>query len=51
LTLAEVEKKHLVEVLKSVDFNKQKAARMLGITRPALYRKLKKYHLLEAKND
>jgi DNA-binding NtrC family response regulator len=46
LTLAELEKKHLIEVLRAVDFNKQKAAKMLGITRPALYRKLKKYSLL-----
>lgn len=45
LTLAEIEKKHLIEVLQAADFNKQKAAKMLGITRPALYRKLKKYRL------
>lgn len=43
LTLSEMEKKHLLEVLRAANFNKQKAARMLGITRPALYRKLKKY--------
>jgi DNA-binding NtrC family response regulator len=42
LTLAELEKKHVLEVLKAVDFNKQKAAKMLGITRPALYRRLKR---------
>lgn len=46
LTLAEIEKKHLVEVLRAADFNKQKAAKMLGITRPALYRKLRKHGLL-----
>jgi len=45
LTLAEIEKKHLLEVLKAVGFNKQKAAQKLGITRPALYRKLKKFGL------
>ncbi|MGB9907172.1 MAG: sigma 54-interacting transcriptional regulator [Candidatus Saccharicenans sp.] len=45
LTLAEMEKKHLLEVLRAADFNKQKAARRLGLTRPALYRKLKKYKL------
>ncbi|MGQ9800562.1 MAG: sigma 54-interacting transcriptional regulator [Candidatus Saccharicenans sp.] len=46
LTLAEMEKKHLLEVLRAADFNKQKAARMLGLTRPALYRKLRKYKIL-----
>lgn len=46
LTLAEIEKKHLLEVLKAVGFNKQKAAQKLGITRPALYRKLKKFGLI-----
>lgn len=45
LTLAELEKKHISEVLKSVNFNKQKAAQKLGLTRPALYRKLKKFGL------
>ncbi|MCR4395116.1 MAG: hypothetical protein NUW07_00100 [Candidatus Saccharicenans sp.] len=45
LTLAEMEKKHLLEVLRAADFNKQKAARRLGLTRPALYRKLQKYKL------
>lgn len=45
LTLADIEKMHIQEVLKAVGFNKQKAARKLGITRPALYRKLRKYGL------
>ncbi len=46
LTLEEMEKKHLLEVLRITNFNKQQAAKMLGLTRPALYRKLKKYRLL-----
>lgn len=45
LTLSEIEKKHLLEVLRANGFNKQKAALALGITRPALYRKLKKHKL------
>jgi DNA-binding NtrC family response regulator len=45
LSLSEIEKKHLLEVLRANGFNKQKAARVLGLTRPALYRKLKKYKL------
>ncbi|MCX7974351.1 MAG: sigma-54 dependent transcriptional regulator [Candidatus Aminicenantes bacterium] len=46
LTLAEIEKKHLLEVLRAVNFNKKQAANLLGLTRPALYRKLKKHRLL-----
>jgi len=45
LTLFEIEKKHIQEVLKAVGFNKQKAALKLGISRPALYRKLRRYGL------
>lgn len=45
LTLSEIEKKHLLEVLRANEFNKQKAAKALGLTRPALYRKLKKHNL------
>ncbi|MCX8160714.1 MAG: sigma-54 dependent transcriptional regulator [Candidatus Saccharicenans sp.] len=45
LSLEEIEKKHLLEVLRAHGFNKQQAARALGLTRPALYRKLKKHKL------
>jgi len=45
LKLAELEKRHLIEVLKAAGFNKQKAANMLGLTRPALYRKLKRFQI------
>lgn len=47
LTLDEIEKRHLLEVLRAANFNKKEAARRLGLTRPALYRKLKKYQLLK----
>jgi len=43
LSLDEIEKKHIGEVLKASGFNKLKAAKALGLTRPALYRKLKKH--------
>jgi DNA-binding NtrC family response regulator len=43
LSLNEIEKKHIDEALKATGFNKQKTAKMLGLTRPALYRKLKKH--------
>ena len=43
LSLEEMEKKHIGEVLKANGFNKVKAAKALELTRPALYRKLKKH--------
>lgn len=45
LTMKEIEKKHILEVLKITNNNKQKTAHMLGITRQALYRKLKKLNI------
>ena len=45
MTLEDIEKKHIGEILKAAGHNKVKAAKMLGLTRPALYRKLKKYGL------
>ncbi len=43
LSLAEVEKEHILHVLDAVNGNISKAARILGISRPKLYRKLDKY--------
>ncbi|MBL1212749.1 MAG: sigma-54-dependent Fis family transcriptional regulator [Ignavibacteriae bacterium] len=45
LSLAEVEKKQIKIVLDKVNWNKQKACRILGITKPTLYQKLSKYDL------
>ncbi len=45
LTLEELEKRHILSVLKRTNNNKQKAAKLLGLSRQALYRKLKKYNL------
>lgn len=45
LTLEQAEKKHIIEVLKLAENNKQQAAKMLGKSRPALYRKLKKHNI------
>ncbi len=42
MTLEDIEEKHIGEILKAAGHNKVKAAKMLGLTRPALYRKLKK---------
>jgi DNA-binding NtrC family response regulator len=46
LSLEDLEKKHILETLKSVRYNKQKTAQILGLTRPALYRKLRKHSLM-----
>lgn len=43
LSLANVERQHVDSVLKSVDGNKAKASRVLGIQRSTLDRKLKAY--------
>jgi two-component system response regulator GlrR len=45
-TLNEHEKKYIVRVLKATGFNITRAAEVLGLNRPRLYRKIK-YHQLE----
>ncbi len=40
------EKKHIISVLQSVRWNRNKAGEILGINRTLLYRKMKKYNLL-----
>jgi DNA-binding NtrC family response regulator len=45
--LHQVERRHLVAVLREAQGNKVHAARALGISRRALYRLLDKYHLRE----
>ena len=45
LNLQELEKIHVKKVLRLTRHNIQKSARILGIGRPALYRKMKKYNL------
>ncbi|MBY0370748.1 sigma-54 dependent transcriptional regulator [bacterium] len=44
-SLDEVERDHIAKVLASVDFNKSRAAEVLGIDRATLYRKAQKYSL------
>jgi len=43
LTLAELEKRHILEVLEAVGGNRSKAVEVLGISRAALWRKLKQF--------
>lgn len=45
LSLNEVEKKHIQLVLESQGGNKTKASRILGISRPKLYRKMVQYNI------
>ncbi|MCP4218209.1 MAG: sigma-54-dependent Fis family transcriptional regulator [bacterium] len=45
LTLAEGERKLIYKVLKLTDFNILRSAKLLDITRPRLYRKMKEYDL------
>jgi two-component system NtrC family response regulator len=47
LTLQELEKRHIINILKGVDGNRSRAADMLGISRKTLYRKLKDYSLID----
>jgi transcriptional regulator with PAS, ATPase and Fis domain len=42
-SLEEMEKLHILKVLKEVDYNKSKASEVLGIDRATLYRKAQKY--------
>jgi len=44
-SLMEIEKRHILETLKYTGGNKQKAAKILGITRQSFYRKLKKFNI------
>jgi two-component system response regulator HydG len=43
LPLAEVERRHVLHVLAAVDGNKRLAARILGLDRRTLYRRLDQY--------
>lgn len=49
MTLQELEKKYVLRILSLTRYNIQKAARLLGIGRPALYRKIEKYKIKRRK--
>jgi transcriptional regulator with PAS, ATPase and Fis domain len=46
LTLAEVERRHILATLKKYRWNKSRAARILGIERSTLDRKMRRYELM-----
>ena len=43
--MQELERRHIVHVLKAVDGNKTRAAKVLGFDRRTLYRKAERYGL------
>jgi len=43
--LSDVEKAHIARVLKATGWNKAKSARILGISKPTLYGKIRNYRL------
>ena len=45
VTLRDVERRHILGVLRMMNFNKAKAARMLGISRSTLWAKVKEFNL------
>lgn len=45
-TLEEVEKRYIAKILKLTSGNRSKAAKILGLSRRSLYRKLKRYGML-----
>lgn len=49
LTMRQVEQRHLLHVLDAVNWNKSKAARVLGVSRKTLYTKLSEYGIEQPK--
>jgi len=45
MSLEELEKRHIVKVIRSAHFNKTRAAQILGIDRATLYRKAERYQI------
>ena len=50
VTLAELEREHILKVLEHTEHNKTQAARILGIDRVSLWRKIKRYGLEKTEN-
>lgn len=48
-SLRDVERRHIQRVLDGVGWNKKRAARILGINRGTLYRKISEYELVDRK--
>ena len=50
LSLNEVERRHIESVMQAVEGNRQEAARILGIDRTTLYRKLQRFATHDAES-
>ena len=50
VSLSELERRHIENVLRAVEGNRQEAARILGIDRTTLYRKLRQFTTHDAEN-
>jgi DNA-binding NtrC family response regulator len=44
-TLKEIERNQIIKVLKSTNFNIKKSAKILGISRPSIYKKIKEFNI------
>ncbi len=44
-TLKEIEKNQIIKALKSTNFNIKKSAKILGISRPSIYKKIKEFNI------
>ncbi len=51
VALRDLERLHIVRILKRVGGNRQAAARLLGIDRTTLYRKMRRYALIDAERN
>jgi DNA-binding NtrC family response regulator len=51
LTLAELERQHLLQVLQNTNWNIQRAAKVLDISRVTVYRKMEKYDIRRPNED
>lgn len=47
-SLADVEKTHIQKVLDATGWNKARASRILGVSKPTIYEKIKKHELSRA---
>jgi DNA-binding NtrC family response regulator len=48
--VSDIERKWIVSKLKETDWNQEKAAKLLGITRKMLTNRINKYHIKPQKN-
>ena len=51
ISLAEVEKKHIKRILELTEWNKTEAARILGIAKSTLYKKIEEFGLTESRHS